>query len=65
MRGRDFIFDCVHLLYHKCHKINFKGGQSKIDSPDWIKKKKSIINPIFLKKDNKCVLIHCNSCVKS
>ena len=47
MRGRDFIFDCVHLLYHKCHKINFKGGQSKIDSPDWIKKKKSIINPIF------------------
>ena len=22
MRGRDFIFDCAHLLYYKCHKIN-------------------------------------------
>ena len=20
MRGSDFIFDCVHLLYCKCHK---------------------------------------------
>ena len=24
VRGSDFIFDCVHLLYCKCHKINFK-----------------------------------------
>ena len=24
MRGSDFIFDCVYLLYYKCHKINFK-----------------------------------------
>ena len=24
MRGSDFIFDCVYLLYNKCHKINFK-----------------------------------------
>ena len=21
IRGSDFIFDCVHLLYYKCHKI--------------------------------------------
>ena len=21
MKGSDFIFDCVHLLYYKCHKI--------------------------------------------
>ena len=20
IRGSDFIFDCVHLLYYKCHK---------------------------------------------
>ena len=26
MRGSDFIFDCVHLLYYECHKINFKRG---------------------------------------
>ena len=24
MRGTDFIFDCVHLLYYKYYKINFK-----------------------------------------
>ena len=22
VRGIDFVFDCVHLLYYKCHKIN-------------------------------------------
>ena len=37
MRGSDFIFDCVNLLYNNCHKINFKCGGSYIDSPDWIK----------------------------
>ena len=21
MKDSDFIFDCVHLLYHKCHKF--------------------------------------------
>ena len=40
MRGSDFIFDCVSLLYYKCHKINFKLSGSNIDSPDWIKEKK-------------------------
>ena len=35
MRGSDFIFDYVHLLYYKCHKINFKRGGSYIDSSDW------------------------------
>ena len=24
MRGSDFIFDCVCLLYYNCHKIHFK-----------------------------------------
>ena len=45
MRGSDFIFDSVQLLYYKCHKINFKRGGSYIDSPDWIKRKK---------RNNKC-----------
>ena len=26
MRGSDFIFDCVHLLYYKCYKTKFKRG---------------------------------------
>ena len=40
MKGSDFTFDCVDLLYYKCHKINFKRGGSCIDTPDWIKTKK-------------------------
>ena len=40
MRGIDFIFDSVQLLYYKYHKITFKRGGSHIDSPDWIKRKK-------------------------
>ena len=31
MRGSDFIFDFVYLLYCKYHKINFKQGGSYID----------------------------------
>ena len=34
MRGSDFIFDCFHLLYYKCHKINFKPGGLYINFPD-------------------------------
>ena len=52
MRGSDFIFDCIHLLYYKCHKINQNHGRSYKDSPVWIKNKKATINSI--KKSNKC-----------
>ena len=45
MRGSNFIFDSVQLMYYKCHKINFKRGGSYIDSPDWIKNKEAIIDP--------------------
>ena len=41
MKGSEFLFDYVHLLYHKCHKIDPDHGESCIDSPDWIKKQKS------------------------
>ena len=40
MGGNDFIFDCVHLLFYKCHNINPNCGGSYIDSPDWIKTEK-------------------------
>ena len=52
MKVSDFIFNSIHLLIYKCHKINLNQGGSYIDSPDWIKNKKPIINPIR-KKDNK------------
>ena len=53
MRGREFIFGYVQSLYYKCHKINLNRSRSYIYSPDRIKNKKTLINPI-IKKDNKC-----------
>ena len=52
MKGSKFVFDYLHLLYYKYHKINPNRG-GYIGSPDWIKNKKATINPIN-KKDNKC-----------
>ena len=50
MKGSQFVFGYVHLLYYKCHKTNPNSGESYIDSTDWIKNKKATINPIN-KKD--------------
>ena len=46
MKSGDFIFDCVHLLHYKCHKINFKCDGFYVDSPDWIENKNTTIIPI-------------------
>ena len=32
MIGSDFIFDLIQLIYCKCHKVNFKRGDSYIDT---------------------------------
>ena len=53
IKGSEFVFDDVRLLYHKCHKINLNRGGLYVDSPDWIKNKNATISPIN-KKDNKC-----------
>ena len=53
MKQMTFIFNYVQLLYYKFHKINTNRGGSSIDSPDWIKNKKAIIN-LINKKDSKC-----------
>ena len=34
MKSSESVFDNVHLLYYKCHKINSNRGGSYID---WIK----------------------------
>ena len=52
MNGSDFIFDSVHVMYYKCHKVNFRRGCSYIGYPDWIKKKKATINP--KNEDDQC-----------
>ena len=41
MKVSEFVFDYVHLLYCKCHKISSNCGGSYVHSPDWIKNKKS------------------------
>ena len=67
MKGSEFVFDYVHLLYYKCIinvllyyncivnviKKDANCGGSYIDSPDWIKNKKATMNPTN-KKNNKC-----------
>ena len=52
-RGSELVLDYVQLMYYKCHKINFNLDESYIDYPDWVKNRKTTINPIN-KKDNKC-----------
>ena len=52
MKGSEFVFDCVQLLYYKCLKINPNRGGSCIDFPNWIKNKKKTINPINKKIAN-------------
>ena len=52
MRRSDFEFDGVNFLYYDFNKISLNRGGSYIDSPKWLKDKKSTINP--KNNDNKC-----------
>ena len=52
MKGSDFEFDVVNFLYYDFNKISLNRGRSYIDSPKWIKNKKSTINP--KNNDYKC-----------
>ena len=52
IRGSDFEFDGVNFLYYDFNKISLNRGGSYIDSPQWLKNKKSTINPI--NNDHKC-----------
>ena len=52
MRGSDFVFDGVNFLYYDFNKISISRGGSYIDSPKWLKDKKSSVNP--KNNDHKC-----------
>ena len=45
MKGLDFAFDGVNYLYYNFNKISISRGGSYIDSPKWLKNKKSTISP--------------------
>ena len=52
MKGSDFAFDGVNYLYYNFNKISISRGESYIDSPKWLKDKKSTLNQ--KNNDNKC-----------
>ena len=54
MKGSEFIFDCVDVLYYILNKIGLNRGRSYIDSRKWLKNKKSTTNP--KNNDDKCFL---------
>ena len=45
MRGSGFEFDDINFLYYDFNKTSMYGGGTYIDSPKWLKNKKSTINP--------------------
>ena len=49
MRGSEFEFDGANFLFYDFNKTSINRGGSYIDSPKWLKDKKSTINP----KNNK------------
>ena len=52
MRGMEFVFDNVDLLHYNLHKISLNRSGSDIDSPKWLKNKKTITNQ--KNNDDKC-----------
>ena len=53
MRGSEFVYDSVDLLYHNLKKATLSRGGTYVDSPKWLKNKKATIN-LQNKKDDKC-----------
>ena len=52
MRGSEIEFDGVNFLYYDFNKTSINRGGSYIDSPKWLKDKKSTLNP--KNNDDKC-----------
>ena len=53
MRGSEFVYDSVDVLYYKLNKVSLSRGGSYVDSPKWVRSKRAIINPQN-KKDDRC-----------
>ena len=45
MRGSEYIFHGVYALYYDLNKVSLSRGRSIIDSREWLKNKKTTINP--------------------
>ena len=53
MRGSRFTFERVDLLEYHLHKTSLNSGSSYIKSPDWLRNKRTTINPKNT-EDNEC-----------
>ena len=53
MRGSEFVYDSVDVLYYNLNKVKLSRGGSYVDFPKWVKNKKTTIN-FQIKKDDKC-----------
>ena len=53
MRGSEFVYDSVDVLYYNLNKISLSRGGSYIESTKWLKNKKATINPQN-KKGDRC-----------
>ena len=53
MRGSEFVYDSVDVLYYNLNRVSLSRGGSYIDFPKWLKNKKATINPQN-KKYDKC-----------
>ena len=51
MRGSQFVYDSVDVFYYNLNKVSLSRGRSYIDSPKWLKNKKSTINSQNIKGD--------------
>ena len=52
MRGSDFVFNGINYFYYEFNRVSISKGGSYIDSPKWLKDKKSTVNQ--KNHDNKC-----------
>ena len=65
MRGSDFIFNGINYFYYDFNRVSISKGRFYIESPKWLKDKKSTINP--KNNDYKCfqyattLALNCNN----
>ena len=50
MRGSDFVFNGINYFYYDFNRVSISKGGSYIESPKWLKDKKSTVN----QKNNDC-----------
>ena len=53
MKGSEFVYDSVDVLYYNLNKVSLSRGGSYINSSKWLKNKKATINPQN-KNDDRC-----------